>query len=111
MRIKVVGYWGRTRMQFECMTDSRRFDGTVDVSMFDLMRAAGFNDLAFTEEQAKSLIGKEFDVPGLMPTGYLCDGKPTLSNVEKWKDLGEESFCENCGDRYCYCGSPKPIAA
>lgn len=111
MRLKIVGYWGRDRLQFECLTDSNRLDDTVDVSMFDLMGAAGFDRTGFTDEQAKSLVGKEFEVSGLFPTSYLCRGKPKLCTEEKWKDLGENMTCENCGDRYCYCGDPQPAAA
>jgi hypothetical protein len=114
MRLKIVGYYCDSelapRYEFECLTD--RHDDFVSVSMFKLIDAAGL-PREFTTEQARSLIGKEFDLSGrLNPVAYYCSGELKPATDERWKDLGETVRCDRCDLRFCECGPlSKPIAA
>lgn len=113
MRLKIVGYYGDDKLvpkhEFECITD--RHEDFVSVSAFKLLDAAGI-PRGYSAEQARSLVGREFDVGSLIPYSYLIRGEPKPATDERWKDLGESMRCDYCGRRFCDCGEQsRPVAA
>lgn len=114
MRCKVIG----TYLDYEHTRSAGRYFLNVlvpdrrggleclDISMFDFIRAAGIEKTGewetTSDDDIQSLKGREFEIGGLIATGWIASSCKPAEGPNKWTERAAPE-CDRCG-RWCSCG-------